>query len=68
MYGDKDKKNSRLAQIIEIIKAAGAGITQAALALRLGVSRSVINKDLVTLHTQGVRLAEDDEGRVSWPE
>jgi uncharacterized membrane protein len=68
MYGDKLQKDKRLQQIVEAIREAGNGVTQAALARIVGVSRSVINKDLVTLHERGVRLGEDEEGRLMWPD
>lgn len=67
MYGDKEQKNNRLNQMVAIIRQAG-NITQTALARMLGVSRSVVNKDLVTLHRRGIRLAEDGRGRLSLPD
>ncbi len=68
MYGNKQQKTDRLGRLVALVAKAGKGISQAALAQRLGVSRAVINKDLVTLHVRGVRLAEDDKGRLSLPE
>lgn len=64
MFGNKDEKRSRLEQIVELVAKSSSGITQAALARTLGVGRSTINKDLVTLHQRGVRLAEDSKGRL----
>jgi predicted DNA-binding transcriptional regulator YafY len=64
MFGNKDDKSKRLEQMVEIIAKAPAGITQAALSRLLGVGRATVNKDLVTLHKRGVRLAEDKKGRL----
>ena len=64
MFGSKDEKSKRLEQIVEIIAKAPAGVTQAALARLLGVARSTINKDLVSLEERGVRLSEDRRGRL----
>jgi predicted DNA-binding transcriptional regulator YafY len=64
MFGNKDDKNKRLEQMVEIIAKAPVGITQAALAHLLGVGRSTISKDLVTLEKRGVRLSEDRRGRL----
>jgi len=64
MFGNKDKKRSRLEQMVEIIAKSPAGITQAALARLLGVGRSTINKDLHSLEKRGVRLSEDRRGRL----
>ena len=67
MYGDKQDKNERLARMVELIAQATSGITQAALARALGVTRGAINKDLGILHDQGVLLAEDEQGKLSLP-
>lgn len=68
MYGDKQDKNQRLLKMVELIAQATHGITQAALARALGVTRSAINKDLGVLHEQGVLLAEDEQGKLSLSE
>jgi biotin operon repressor len=67
MYGNKAAKRERLAKIAAVVAQSTGGITQAALAKALGVARSTINKDLVALERCGIRLAEDDKGRLSWP-
>lgn len=67
MYGDKQDKQRRLAQLVDIVAQATDGITQAALARALGVTRGAINKDLGILHDQGVLLAEDEQGKLSLP-
>ena len=64
MFGNKDEKSRRLEQMVEIIAKAPAGITRAALARLLGVGRSTVSKDLVTLEKRGVRLSEDRRGRL----
>ncbi len=64
MFGNKDEKNKRLEQMVEIIAKAPAGTTQAVLARLLGVGRSTVNKDLVALEKRGVRLSEDRRGRL----
>ena len=64
MFGNKNEKQNRLEQMVEIIAKAPAGITQAALARLLGVARSTISKDLVTLEKRGVHLSEDRRGRL----
>lgn len=64
MFGNKDDKNKRLEQMVEIIAKAPAGITQAALARLLGVARSTISKDLLSLEKRGVRVSGDRRGRL----
>ncbi len=68
MFGDKDEKQKRLEQMVEIIAKSPAGITQAALARLLGVGRSTVNKDLVSLEQRGVRLSQDRRGRLFRPD
>jgi DeoR/GlpR family transcriptional regulator of sugar metabolism len=67
MYGDKVEKQARLEQMAALVAQASEGVTQADLARALGVSRATIHKDLVQLEQKGVRLAEDDAGRLSMP-
>ncbi len=67
MYGDKTEKQARLAQMTRLVAQSPDGITQAELARALGVSRATVCKDLVQLEQRGVRLAEDDAGRLSVP-
>ncbi len=64
MFGNKDDKNKRLEQIVEMVAKAPVGLTQAALARLLGVARSTISKDILTLEKRGVRLSEDRRGRI----
>lgn len=68
MFGSKGEKQARLEQIATLVARSAGGITQAALAKALGVARSTIHKDLATLERKGVRLAEDDSGRLFWPD
>ena len=65
MYGDKGEKQARLEQMATLVAESSNGITQAELARALGVSRATVCKDLVCLEQRGVRLAEDDAGRLS---
>ncbi|HEY4691591.1 MAG TPA: HTH domain-containing protein [Anaerolineae bacterium] len=68
MFGNKNDKQARLARIAALVAQSAGGITQAALAAALGVARSTIHKDLIALERRGTRLAEDDRGRLSWPD
>lgn len=69
MFGNKQDKNDRLHQLVSIVRACRPdSITQAELARRLGVQRSIVLKDLGVLQTQGLFLAEDDAGNLSYPE
>lgn len=68
MFGSKDKKQERLEKIAVLVARSVGGITQAALAKALGVTRATIYRDLVVLEQKGIRLAEDDAGRLSWPD
>lgn len=67
MYGNKNEKRERLEKIAATVAQAPGGVTQAALARALGVSRATIGKDLTRLELLGVRLAEDEHGRLTWP-
>lgn len=64
MFGNKDQKRSRLEQIVVLVTKSTGGITQAALARALGVGRSTIFRDLVSLEKRGVRLSQDHRGRL----
>jgi predicted DNA-binding transcriptional regulator YafY len=64
MFGSKDQKRSRLERMVEIIAESPEGITQAALSRLLGVERSTVNKDLLSLEKRGVRFSEDQRGRL----
>jgi DeoR/GlpR family transcriptional regulator of sugar metabolism len=64
VFGNKQNKGSRLEEIGQLVKGS-ASITQADLSRELGVSRGTINKDLSVIQEKtGVRLAEDDNGRL----
>lgn len=67
MFGNKDKKKERLAQIPEMVKTHQP-VRRSMLARLLGVRRSTITKDINMLERKGVRLAEDHKGRLSLPE
>ena len=67
MFGNKQKKLSRLFKIARIVKETEDGVTQAELARRLEVSRGTVNKDLSIIQKQtGILLSEDDDGRLYW--
>ncbi len=68
MYGDKYGKQQRLKKLVALAARSAGGISQAALARALGVTRATVHKDLVALHKRGVRLAEDDQGRILLPD
>lgn len=66
MFGSKNNRVDRLEKMSEIVKD-GDGVSQADLSRELGVSRGTVNKDLSVIQEKiGVRLAEDDNGRLYW--
>jgi biotin operon repressor len=64
MFGNKNAKRNRLEQMVVLVAKSTGGITQAALARALGVTRSTVNKDLQVLEKRGVRLSQDRRGRL----
>lgn len=68
MYGNKNEKQMRLGKIVVLVTQSASGLTQAELARVLGVNRSTICKDLISLEDSGIRLAEDEAGRLIWPD
>ena len=58
MFGSKQGKQERLER--EIVLLAEEWLSQAELARRVGVNRSTIMSDLVTLEEQGIFLQEKD--------
>lgn len=62
MFGSKQGKQERLAQYQELL--GEEELTQAQIAQRLGVPCSTVLRDLSDLEDQGVRLDEDDGGRL----
>ncbi len=67
MFGNKEKKKERLAQIPKIIQTHQP-VRRSFIAQLLGVRRSTLSKDINMLAKKGVRLAEDDKGRLSMPD
>ena len=66
MFGNRNDRLDRLEKMSEIVKE-GDGVSQADLSRELGVSRGTVNKDLSVIQEKiGVRLAEDDNGRLYW--
>ncbi len=66
MFGNKKNKLGRLEKIGKLAQRYD-GVTQADLSRELGVPRGTINKDLAVIQEKiGVRLAEDDNGRLYW--
>ncbi|MCP4420367.1 MAG: hypothetical protein GY805_27490 [Chloroflexi bacterium] len=66
MFGNKQNKLSRLEKIGKLAQSYN-GVTQADLSRELSVPRGTINKDLSVIQDKiGVRLAEDDNGRLYW--
>lgn len=61
MFGSKAEKRERLAKLVDMVQAQ-PGISQAQLARQLGVNRSTILKDLITLSEWGIRLWQDERG------
>lgn len=66
MFGKKTEKRERLARLAELVAESPAGVTQADLARRLNVPRSTIMKDLPHLEADGILLAEDGYGRLTF--
>ncbi len=64
MFGSKQDKIDRLAQIVEILRRSPQGVSQAELASLLGVPRSTITCDLPILEERGI-LLQEDEGKLS---
>lgn len=62
MFGSKQGKQERLAQYQELL--GEEALTPAQLAARLGVPRSTVLRDLPDLEEQGVRLEEEESGKV----
>jgi DNA-binding IclR family transcriptional regulator len=58
MFGSKQDKQERLER--EIVLLNEEWLSQAELARRVGVNRSTIMSDLVTLEEQGIFLQEKD--------
>jgi predicted DNA-binding transcriptional regulator YafY len=62
MFGSKQGKQERLAQYRELLSEEE--LTQAQIAKRLGVPRSTVLRDLADLDEQGIKLDEDECGRL----
>lgn len=62
MFGSKQGKQERLARYEELLDAEA--LTPAQLAARLGVPRSTVLRDLPELEEQGIKLAEEDSGKL----
>ncbi|GIV96848.1 MAG: HTH domain-containing protein [Herpetosiphonaceae bacterium] len=60
MFGSKQAKMERLEQIVALLRAHPAGLTQAEIARRLGVSEATIMRDLWLLEQRGILIAEAD--------
>jgi predicted DNA-binding transcriptional regulator YafY len=64
MFGTKHERQARLTREVELIGRFGP-LTAAELARRTGVNRNVVQRDLAVLETLGVRLQEDEYGRIA---
>lgn len=62
MFGSKQGKQERLGQYEELLSEET--LTPAQIAARLGVPRSTVLRDLPELEEQGVRLEEEEDGRL----
>lgn len=62
MFGSQQGKQVRLGRYEELLSAEA--LTPAQLAARLGVPRSTVLRDLPKLDEQGVKLQEDERGRL----
>ncbi len=65
MFGNKQEKQERLAQIAEALAQSPDGLTQSELAQWLQIPRPTLHRDLPTLEALGILLAEDDRGRLT---
>lgn len=65
MFGSKRAKQDRLAQVAQTIEANCDKITSSQLAKQMGRSRSALARDLADLEAGGVKLCEDERGRLS---
>lgn len=64
MFGSKQDKQDRLAQIVELLRHYPDGLSQAELAEHLRVPRSTIARDLPVIEEQGTFLQEAN-GKIS---
>ncbi len=64
MFGNKDKKQSRLEKIAALVRNATAGISQADLARKVGVTRATISKDMGIVEKMTGSLFYEDDGFV----
>jgi predicted DNA-binding transcriptional regulator YafY len=62
MFGSKQGKQERLAHYAALL--GEEALTPAQLAQRLGVPRSTVLRDLPQLDEVGVKLDEDEDGRL----
>lgn len=62
MFGSKQGKQERLAQYQELLDEEA--LTPAQIAARLGVPRSTVLRDLPELDDSGVKLDEDERGKL----
>lgn len=62
MFGNKDKKQSRLEKIAAIVRNAVNGISPAELARKTGVTRATIGKDLGVVERATGSLFYEDDG------
>lgn len=62
MFGSKKEKQERLEQYEQIL--SDETLTPAQLAARLNVPRSTVLRDLPELEDRGVRLEEEESGRL----
>ena len=64
MFGDKAKKKENLTAIPKIIKTHQP-VRRSLIARLLNVQRSTVTKYITTLESQGIKLVEDQKGRLS---
>jgi len=62
MFGSKQGKQERLEQYQQLLSEEG--LTPAQLAAKLGVPRSTVLRDLPELDDSGVKLDEDEHGKL----
>jgi biotin operon repressor len=65
MFGNKHNKQQRLQRMADVIGQHPSGISQSALARKIGVPRCTVKRDLPTLEQRGILLSEDPRGWVS---
>ncbi|HEU4328802.1 MAG TPA: Lrp/AsnC family transcriptional regulator [Roseiflexaceae bacterium] len=63
MFGSKQGVQERLGRIVALLEEHGA-LSPAQIAAMLGLPRSTVLRDLPRLEERGIRLQEEEDGRL----